>query len=68
MEKFIIKVNGMSCSHCEDKVKKAILALNGIKSVKASSKKGEVICKGEKGIITLDVITSTISNLGYEVI
>lgn len=33
MEKIILNVEGMSCSHCENRVKKAVSALGGVASV-----------------------------------
>lgn len=33
MEKIVLNVEGMSCSHCENRVKKAVAALEGVTSV-----------------------------------
>jgi len=68
-KKFIkeIKVEGMHCKHCAQKVKDALLNIENIKSVKVNVKNGNVkiISKVE---INNDIITSTIENLGYKII
>ena len=39
MEKITLKVEGISCSHCENAIKKALGALNGVGSVAVDLKK-----------------------------
>jgi copper chaperone len=33
MKKIVFNVDGMSCNHCENRVKKAVGSLNGVSSV-----------------------------------
>ncbi len=49
----VFQVSGMTCSHCEASVEKAVLTIDGIKAVKANASKGEIKVKG---ILTDDVI------------
>ena len=38
-----LKVKGMTCGHCEMRVKKALEAIPGVKSVKPDHKKGVAV-------------------------
>ena len=67
MVKETIKVMGMSCSHCENRVNTALLEIDGVKSCKASAKKGEVAVKFDEGKTSLEKIKGTIIDVGYEV-
>ncbi len=43
----VIKVNGMSCSHCTSAVQEALEKLDGTKSIVVSLDKGEVRLGGD---------------------
>lgn len=60
----ILKVEGMTCSHCEASVTKNLLNLKGIEEVHADKNKSEVMVKGKK--IDLSIIEQTINSLGYK--
>jgi len=64
MDYTILKVEGMTCSHCEASVTKNLLNLNGIEEVIADRNKSEVSVKGSK--IDLKEVEKTISGLGYK--
>lgn len=68
MKKDTISVKGMSCSHCEGRVNTAVSAINGVKAVKASAKKSEVVVKFDEALTSLGVISEEIKKVGYEVI
>lgn len=68
MKKDTISVKGMSCSHCEGRVNIAVSAINGVKAVKASAKKSEVVVKFDEALTSLGVISEEIKKVGYEVI
>jgi copper chaperone len=63
----VLIVEGMSCSHCENSVKKSVGALEGVSkvSVDLSSKKVTVDFDMEK--VALAKIEETIEDQGYEV-
>lgn len=63
----VFKVEGMMCPHCEAHVKKALEALDGVVSAKASHKKGEVTVEFSKEVPETEV-ASAIKNAGYEFI
>ena len=62
--KKIIKVNGMHCDHCASKITNALLA-NNIDKVKVNLKKKEVTIYSKEEI-DLELIKTTISNIGFE--
>lgn len=59
-----IKVNGMTCSHCEANVKKNLEALKGINNVEADNKSNLVKIVGTN--INLEKVKSTVNELGYD--
>lgn len=65
--KTIVKIEGMSCEHCANKVKDTFLSVNNVKSVKVNlSKKEAIISSSEK--LDKDIIKNLIENLDYKVI
>ena len=68
MKKETFYVKGMMCAHCEARVTNALSALDGVKSVKASAKKGEVTVKYEEAALSSDTIRTAITETGYEVL
>lgn len=66
MEK-IIRVDGMMCHHCEMRVENALLALDGVGSVKADHEKKEVRVTLEKDVSDA-LLRSTIEKEGYKVL
>lgn len=63
-----INVEGMSCGHCEIAIMDAIRKLLGIKKVKASKRKKQVVVKYDVDIVTLKQIEAAIVSTGYEVV
>lgn len=64
--KKIIKINGMSCGHCQAKVEKALAGLNGV-SAKVDLKKKQAIVELNSDI-SEQVLKDTIAEAGYEVV
>lgn len=63
--KTIIKVEGMSCNHCADKVTKALESLDDIKKVKVNLKNNIVTILSDKEL-NPKVVEDTINSLGYK--
>lgn len=63
--KTIIKVEGMSCNHCADKVTKTLKNLDDIKKVKVNLKNNSVTIFTDKEL-NLKVVEDTINTLGYK--
>ena len=64
MKDIILNVNGMSCSGCENRIKNALLNIDGVKKVKADHKKCIVKVKLEDNISN-NLIEEKIIDLGY---
>jgi copper chaperone len=64
MQKYVLSVDGMSCSHCENRVKKTVGALEGVKSVDVSLKEKTVTVEADTA---LNQIEAAIEDLGYTV-
>ena len=56
MEKVVIRVEGMSCSHCENSLKKAVGALDGVNGVTVDLKVKTVTVDYEVSKVSLDQI------------
>lgn len=59
-----ITVEGMSCEHCENRVVKAVTAIEGVVSAVANAKEGYVLVDGGD----LSAVKSAIEDAGYDVI
>mgnify|MGYP000858364584 FL=1 len=68
MQNIILKVEGMSCSHCENRVKKAVGSLTGVGSVKVSLADKTVAVELDPSLIAETKIRETIEHEGYDVI
>ncbi len=65
--KKVIRVEGMSCEHCAEKVKSALMEIEGVKSVAVNLKKGEVKIKYILDISD-NTIVKAVSEVGYQVV
>ncbi|HEY1405343.1 MAG TPA: sulfite exporter TauE/SafE family protein [Spirochaetota bacterium] len=63
--RYIFKVDGMSCSHCERAVTDAVKKISGVKSVSASAPKGLVTVAGVN--VNTGDISAAITEAGYSV-
>ena len=65
MEK-TLKIEGMMCGHCEMHTKKALEALDGVKTAEVSHEAGTAVVSLEKEIPD-DVLKQTVADQGYRV-
>jgi len=63
----VLNVEGMSCSHCENAVKKSVGALNGVDNVIVDLKGKKVTVEYDADKVTVDIIKDTIEDQGYDV-
>ena len=63
----VIKVEGMTCSHCVQRVKKALNTLDGIKDVEVNLASGEVRITSEREI-SCEEIKRAIEEWDYKVV
>ncbi|MCT4634375.1 MAG: cation transporter [Firmicutes bacterium] len=61
----VLKVEGMSCGHCENRVKNALEEL-GVEIIKVSASE-DMVEINEKGV-SLDKIKEAIEDVGYDVV
>ena len=66
MNEAILKVEGMMCSGCENRVKNSISKIEGVKDVKASYESKTVKIKYEDDL-DIELVKDKIIDLGYEV-
>jgi copper chaperone len=62
-----LTVHGMSCSHCENSVKKSVGALEGVDSVSVDLKSKKVSVEYDPDRVDPDAIKETIEDQGYDV-
>lgn len=67
MEKTVLNVEGMSCSHCENAVKKAVEALVGVSAVAVDLANKTATVNYEAAKVSLDEIRTAIEDQGYDV-
>ena len=63
-EKFTIKVEGMMCAHCGNRVAKSALEVDGVKSAVASAKDGTLTIEADKNV-DKEKIKANIISAGY---
>ena len=68
MEKIIINVEGMSCSHCVNAVTKAVEGLDGVSKVKVDLEAKTATVDYDSDRITPEIIKAAIEDEGYDVI
>ncbi len=68
MEKLKLKVEGMSCGHCEIAVQDAVRKLPGIKKVKANKRRKEAAIEYDAAAVSTEQIVKAINDTGYQVI
>lgn len=61
-------VEGMSCNHCVNAIKNALMKLDGINNVEISLEKKIVMVEYEEGKVDETLIASTIEEQGYDVV
>lgn len=64
-EKRKLKIEGMVCLECEQKIKEALQKLNGVRTINADYKTGEIIVEYDVLRTSLKEIESNIESLGY---
>jgi len=67
MEKITLKVEGMSCQHCVNSIKKAISVLSGVSDISVNLTGKTVMVEYDPAVITLDIIKNEIEEQGFEV-
>lgn len=66
MKEIVMKVEGMVCGGCENRVKNALNLVEGVKEVEANHLEGIVKIKAAKDV-QIDTLKEKIEDLGFEV-
>jgi copper chaperone len=61
-----IKVEGMSCGHCEMRVKKAVEAVEGVRKAEVNLQNKQVTVEFEEGKTNLEKVKAAVREVGYE--
>lgn len=67
MEEIVLKVNGMMCGGCENRVKNAVKNIDGVESVIADHNTGKVVVTTNKEV-SENIIIETLEDIGYEIV
>ena len=67
MKETVIKVNGMVCNGCENRVQNALKTINGIENVVADHNKGIVTVTANENV-SEDAMKEKIEDIGFEVV
>ena len=67
MEEIVLKVNGMMCGGCENRVKNAVQNIDGVESVRADHNTGKVTVTSNDEVLE-NTIKNKIEDLGFEVV
>lgn len=67
METKIIRVEGMSCQHCVNAIKKAVGELTGVGKIEVDLQAQKVTVELDSKIIPLATVKATIEEQGYNV-
>ncbi len=63
---FVIKVEGMMCEGCENRVQNVLSQIDGVEKVIANHKEGTVTVKANNEV-DKNIIKEKIEDIGYEV-
>jgi len=61
-----IKVEGMSCGHCEMRVKKAVEAVEGVRKAEVNLQNKQLTVEFEEGKTDLKKVKAAVREVGYE--
>ena len=67
MKEITIKVNGMVCGGCENRVKNAVSSIEGVEEVTADHVSGVVTVKANENV-SEESIKNKIDDIGFEVV
>ena len=65
-EKIELAVKGMTCGHCEMRVKKALLAVPGVQDAEASHEREQATVTVQDKNVKVDDLVAAVEAAGYE--
>lgn len=67
MMTMVLKIKGMTCSHCEQSITRALLATDGVSAAMASAKAGTATVTFDPVRASVPKLKQAVSAAGYEV-
>ena len=67
MKEITLKVKGMVCGGCENRVKNAVSTIEGVEKVEADHNKG-IVTVNMKEDVSKNIIEEKIEDIGFEVV
>lgn len=67
MKEITLKVNGMACEGCENRIKNALYTIENVEGVTADHKTG-IVTVTSKEEIKISEVEEKISDIGFEVV
>lgn len=67
MKELRLKINGMMCGGCENRVKNALSEIDGVENVDANNTTGIVVINSKKDL-DITKIKEKIMDIGYEIV
>ncbi len=61
----VLEIEGITCEHCEKRVKEALQKIDGVVSVSVDVKEGKAYVQGE--VIDIEVLKQAVKDAGYDV-
>lgn len=68
METKVLKIQGMSCNHCQRAVEEALSSLAGVQSVDVDLAGGKATVSYDPGQVSVESMRDAIEEAGYEVV
>ncbi len=66
IEDLTLKIDGMTCVNCENRIQKKLSSLEGVASVQVSYKNANARVAYDKNLIGIQDITNEVAKIGYE--
>jgi len=63
-----LKVEGMTCQHCEKSVHDALANLDGVNTVEIDLDSGQVDVTFDEAAVSVEALKEAIDNQGYDVV
>ena len=68
MNELVLKVKGMGCSGCEQRIQQALTRMHGVQRVSADNRSGVVSVLHDERRASEDAVRQRIEQAGYELI
>ncbi len=67
MNEITLNISGMSCSHCQNAVKNALMGVSGVEKAEVSLEKNNAEITYDATKVTVEMLKEAIEDEGYDV-